>query len=234
MHEKPLLLHSARSGVLVGEKYSARHYMRWGALLVGLFVVLVGAADITTKLSDAALGKEAGFAAFAPAAAIGLRPYQEQNNPALFATSTSTPKVLSIPSLGVHAQIEAVGQKADGSMATPKNFADVGWYSLGARPGGEGSAVFAGHVNNALTRAGVFANLSQIKKGDYVSVEDSAGKTLVYKVSDIQMLEPNAATSSIFRETGPAQLVLITCDGAWSSDARQFDKRLVVVATPAY
>ncbi len=230
MSEKLLLLHSAKSAVLVREaKRPVRHYVRWGALLIGLVCVLVGAADLTTRLSNGALGKDAGFVAFAPAAAL--------SNPALFATTTAgelVPAQLAIPGLGVKAGVEFVGKKADGSMGTPQDFNNVAWYSLGAKPGTRGSAVFAGHVNNALTKAGVFANLSKIHQGDYVSVADAAGKTLVYKVSSVEEMPADADTSALFAQTGPAQLVLITCDGEWVSSEHQFDKRLVVTAKPAY
>jgi len=119
-------------------------------------------------------------------------------------------------------------------MATPSNFDNVAWYSLGAKPGAQGSAVIAGHVNNALLKSGVFERLSQIKNGDYITVEDSAGKALVYKVSSVEEYQPDAPTDALFATTGPSRLVLITCDGEWVPSARSYDKRLVVIAEPAY
>ncbi len=232
MSEKPLLLHSARTGVLVHRtRRPAHHYLRWAALLIGLLCVLVGAASLTTQLSQNVLGKDAALVAFGPAAAL--------NDPALFAATTTTkgaivPAVLSIPSIGVKANVEPVGKKADGSMQTPSNFKDAAWYSPGPKPGEPGSAVFDGHVNNALTLPGVFANLAQVKKGDYVSVADAAGKTLVYRVSDVQLVDPSADTAALFASSGASQLVLITCDGEWVRDEHQFNKRLVVFAKPAY
>ena len=105
---------------------------------------------------------------------------------------------------------------------------------IGAKPGAQGSAVFAGHVNNALLKSGVFERLSQIKNGDYITVEDSAGKALVYKVSSVEEYQPDAPTDALFATTGPSRLVLITCDGEWVPSARSYDKRLVVIAEPAY
>lgn len=119
-------------------------------------------------------------------------------------------------------------------MATPSNFDNVAWYSPGAKPGGEGSAVFAGHVNNALLRSGVFEHLAQIKKGDYVTVEDASGKALVYRVSSITEYAPDASTVDLFTTAGPSRIAIITCDGDWVPSARSYDKRLVVVAEPAY
>ena len=214
-------MQSAKSGVLVASAHSRRtHYLQFVVTAVGMLCVLVGVADVTSRLVNS-LGPDATFLAFAPAAAIN-------NN--LFIT----PARLKIPSLGINAAVEFAGIKADGTMDTPKNFDNVAWYSPGSKPGEKGSAVFAGHVNNALFKSGVFERLSQIKSGDYVTVEDSAGKALVYRVSSIAEYQPSASTDDFFTTTGPSRLVLITCDGDWVPAAHSYDKRLVVIAEPAY
>jgi len=220
MQENHLLLQSAKSGVLVVSAHERRaYYLRLAVVAVGVLCVLVGAADATSRLVNN-MGPDAAFLAFAPAAAINNFPI--------------VPARLKIPSLGVNAKVESVGIKDDGAMATPSNFDNVAWYSLGAKPGAQGSAVIAGHVNNALLKSGVFERLSQIKNGDYITVEDSAGKALVYKVSSVEEYQPDAPTDALFATTGPSLLVLITCDGEWVPSARSYDKRLVVIAEPAY
>ncbi len=228
MQEKPLLLPSAKTAVLVRPPRHA-HYVRMGAVGVGLLCVLVGAADIMTHLAHSVAGDNASLVAFGPAVALQDR--------AIFANSTLgvlVPARLQIPSLGVSAGVETVGKKADGTMGTPQNFDNVGWYSLGAKPGEPGAAVFAGHVNNALMKAGVFENLFKIKKGDYVTVADATGRTKVYRVSTVTEYAANAPTDDFFTTTGPSRVVLITCDGEWVPTDHSFDKRLVVVAEPAY
>ncbi|HEY4501540.1 MAG TPA: class F sortase [Candidatus Paceibacterota bacterium] len=207
--------------------------LRSVAIAAGIFVVLVGLADITSRMAQSVLGEDALFDAFAPAAA--LRPVAVPL-PAAQASSSAAlvPTRLKVPSLGIDAQVEEIGHKADGSMGTPKDFMHAGWWSEGSRPGEAGSAVFDGHVNNALTRAGVFEHLSQISKGDYITVSDAAGKTLVYTVSEVALYDTDASTASLFSKTGPSRLVLITCEGEWLEDERSYDKRLVVVAKPAY
>jgi LPXTG-site transpeptidase (sortase) family protein len=112
---------------------------------------------------------------------------------------------------------------------------DTAWYKDGSRPGQAGNAVFAGHVNNALTTSGVFGHLNQVHLGDYVTVADQEGKTLVYKVTALdQYPADEAPVASIFAKTGPSQLVLITCDGEWVPAEKTFDKRLVITASPAF
>jgi len=197
--------------------------------------VLVGLADVTSRMAQSVLGEDALFDAFAPAAA----PRPASATPAAAAGTTTTgvlvPARLKVPGLGIDAKVEEVGQRGDGAMGTPADFMNVGWWSEGSKPGERGSAVFAGHVNNALTKPGVFEHLSQIKKGDYITVSDTGGRTLVYEVQEIALYETDRAPlARIFARTGPSQLVLITCEGDWLEEEQSFDKRLVVIARPAY
>lgn len=233
---------SAKLSLLSSNNHSrTARSLRLVAIGIGAFAVIWGAADVTSRIAHATLGDSANLSVFGPAAAMqdpSLLNALKGTNAAATSTATSTPFTparLKIPSIGVDANVEQVGQKADGSMATPTEFADVGWYALGGRPGAAGNAVFAGHVNNALTKAGVFGHLSQVHLGDYVTVADKDGRTLVYKVTAIDEYPADQApAASIFAATGPSQLVLITCDGDWVSSQKTFDKRFVVTAVPAY
>ena len=232
MSEKPLLLSSAKSGVLA-DSYQPSHWWRKIALAFGVLAVLVGAADVMARVSQSAFGDKASFMAFAPAAAI-IDP--SLLNPAAVPIATTSvsslvPTRIQVPSLSIDATVESVGKKSDGSMGTPSKFNTTAWYNLGSKPGQPGNAVIDGHVNNALTTAGVFEHLSQISMGDPVKVSDAQGHTLNYQVSDIEEYPVNGApTGAIFATTGPSQIVLITCDGNWDVAAHEFDKRLVVVA----
>jgi LPXTG-site transpeptidase (sortase) family protein len=230
MPEKPLLLPAAKRG-LPFRGSSREYYIRLAALIVGGLMVLIGAADLMTRVAHAVLGNDAATQIFAPAPASA-----EVLSAASTTEGALIPARLKIPSIGVNAHVEQVGVKDDGSMGTPTAFGDVGWYAPGAKPGSEkGSAVIAGHVDNALTTAGVFEHLVQVKVGDYVVVEDAAGKSVIYKVISSQSYPANQAPlSQIFATDGAPQLVLITCTGNWVTSQKQFDERLVVVAVPAY
>jgi LPXTG-site transpeptidase (sortase) family protein len=217
------------------------------AIAIGLLMVIIGAANVASRIATAAFGPNAALTAFAPAAILSLNPSLDDSffgTPAGSAATTSTatstsnaatgpiiPVRLQIPAIGVNAHVEQVGNKADGSMGTPQTFGDVAWYEPGSEPGAPGNAVIDGHVDNALTTAGVFEHLSQVSLGETILVSDASGKTLTYTVTET---EESPATStlaaSIFTTTGPSQLVLITCDGTWVPSARSFDQRFVVVA----
>lgn len=201
---------------------------------MGIFVLVFALADLTSGLAKRALGDDALFNAFAPAAAprpaSALTPAAEAST-----TGAFVPARLKVPSLGIDAKVEEVGTRGDGAMGTPADFMNVGWWSEGQKPGEPGNAVFAGHVNNALTKAGVFEHLGQIHNGDYVTVSDAEGRTKVYEVSEVSLYEPDRAPlAKIFAQTGPSRIVLITCEGEWVQNEHGFDKRLVVIARPAY
>ena len=66
-----LLLPPAR-GVTIHHSRRERYIYRT-AIVVGLAVLLAGAADISSRLASVALGDDALFDAFAPAAALHLQ-----------------------------------------------------------------------------------------------------------------------------------------------------------------
>lgn len=239
MSEKPLLLPSAKRTLIArlpaqaGESAYAS-YVYWGALGVGAIMVLVGLADVTSRVAALfpQLDNKTVFSAFAPVAALDV---PEFNAPVATASGAIIPVRISVPSIGVNAEVIQVGKKADGTMGTPSDFRQVAWYSLGSKPGATGNAVFAGHVNNALTTAGVFSNLSKVEIGDYITVTDENGKSLVYQVSEkTQYPADEAPAAEIFTTTGSSKIVLITCDGDWVASERSFDKRLVVTAVQSF
>ncbi|MHB1330865.1 MAG: class F sortase, partial [Minisyncoccota bacterium] len=96
------------------------------------------------------------------------------------------PSSLIIPKIGVDASVQHVGVKENGDMANPTNFTDVGWYKDGIVPGYEGSSVIAGHVDNALALSGVFKQLSTLKNGDEVYIENRNGEKHLFKVEKIE------------------------------------------------
>jgi sortase (surface protein transpeptidase) len=231
MSDRPLLISSAKSGASVQEKRIRYWYVF--AVSIGLFVVLYGAADIWSRLQNLSVGLPARLA-FVPAITLihpGSSPVLATSTPVV---DSLTPARLLIPSLGVDAPVEQVGKKADGSMGTPQKFGEVAWYALGPYPGQPGSAVIAGHVNNALTTAGVFEHLSQIPLGATITVLDASGRSIKFiVVTRTEYPTAEAPLQEIFSTQGPSQLVLITCAGDWIADAHSFNERLVVVASLA-
>jgi sortase A len=142
-------------------------------------------------------------------------------------TSEGHPVHLFIPAIGVSANIQRLGVEADGEMAVPSNTYDVGWFELGTRPGEKGSAVIAGHLNGKNGELGVFANLSKLKDGNIVYVEDDSGTVNVFVVRESRVYQPGFA-ENVFNANDGVYLNLVTCDGVWNRDINSFSKRLVV------
>ncbi|HYE23186.1 MAG TPA: class F sortase [Candidatus Paceibacterota bacterium] len=137
-------------------------------------------------------------------------------------------KYLVVPKIGIDTKIEEVGRTESGNMANPSSFHTVAWYRHGTAPGGIGSAVIAGHVDNALSLAGVFKELHTLASGDEVHVV-TASTTLRYKVLRLEEYPyDNAPLAEIFGRTDGRYLNLVTCAGTWLPGIRTYDKRLIV------
>lgn len=149
------------------------------------------------------------------------------------ATPSEYPVRLIVPSANVNAGIQYVGIKVDGSMANPSNFTDVGWYKKGTVPGKIGSAVIAGHVDNALALSGVFKHLEDTKVGDDVYVTRKDGTKLHFVVDRVEVYPyKEAPNRQIFTSSdGKAHLNLVTCTGVWIKAEKSYSERLVVYTT---
>ena len=134
---------------------------------------------------------------------------------------------LKIPTLNIDAAIEYVNLTPQGEMGVPNNTADVGWFDLGSRPGERGSAVIAGHLNAQDGGAGVFSQLSQLKTGDKMSVEDESGTSFTFVVRESREYKPGYA-DEVFSQNDGSHLNLITCEGFWDPGQKSYSKRLVV------
>ncbi len=141
----------------------------------------------------------------------------------------SLPKKLEIPKLKVSANIENVGLTADNNMDIPKSDWSAGWFSPGPKPGETGSAVIAGHLDSQTGKPAVFWNLHQLQAGDYIFIIDNDGNKKRFRViGSEQYGAKNAPLEKIFGAQDGAYLNLITCNGVWNRQERNYDKRLVV------
>lgn len=134
---------------------------------------------------------------------------------------------LKISKIGVDAVIKNMGLTSEGAMAVPDNTIDVGWFSLGTRPGDTGTAVIGAHdfLND---KAGVFVNLNKLQKGDLLSVADSKGASTSFIVTDIRTYDATDKNTGIFESESGAHLNLITCSGDWDPITKSSKQRLVI------
>ncbi len=92
------------------------------------------------------------------------------------------PVRLRIPKLDVDTVIEEVQEDSIGAMDVPKKVENIGWYSLGVKPGAKGNAVIAGHLDTKTGAPAVFFNLSILEPGDLIQVTDEKNNVLTFVV----------------------------------------------------
>jgi sortase A len=143
-----------------------------------------------------------------------------------------TPARLVIASINVDTTIESRGLDSNRNLATPKDFHDVAWYSLGPKPGEAGNAIINGHVN-WWTGDAVFTHLSRLHVGDEIRVVRADGIVVTFKVTAKQTVDANARIASLFAPSSRSTLTLITCSGVWNPLTQSDTQRLLVSATLA-
>jgi len=144
--------------------------------------------------------------------------------------TANLPVRLKIPKINVDAAIEYLGLTPDGAMDVPKGPADVAWFSLGPRPGDNGSAVIAGHYGFwANGENSVFDDLNKLRKGDEVYIEDERGVIITFVVREIGRYSSDADALNIFSSNdGQSHLNLVTCEGIWDNIQKTYSDRLVI------
>jgi sortase (surface protein transpeptidase) len=141
------------------------------------------------------------------------------------------PTTISIPSIGVQATVVGVGLGADGAMQIPDPD-QVGWYTLGPRPGAPGPAVLVGHVDSR-TGPAVFARLHQLRPGDELLVSQRGGTTSRFIVGRLERHpKTSLPTNRIWTTATRPLLRLITCGGNFDHSTGHYRDNLIVYASP--
>jgi LPXTG-site transpeptidase (sortase) family protein len=141
------------------------------------------------------------------------------------------PVSVSVGSIGVRdSPIVGVGVDAKGAFAVP-GVREVGWYEFGPRPGDPGSSVLAAHI--AFDGVdGVFRRLASTKVGGDVVVRFVDGSSAAFVVTSVERIDKDELPAELFATSGPAQLVLISCGGAFNRDRQSYEDNIVVMARP--
>ena len=187
-------------------------------------VLAVGAA---LALSGCAGAAEPAAAPAPPASpAAPAAPPTSSLDPA----TVPEPTAVSIPTLGVRQGLVDLGVAADGTAEVPTDFADVGWFTPGGRPGARGPTVLMGHVDSTAGPA-VFYELRDLQPGDTVELTVADGTVAVYAVTGTeQVAKDTFPTEAVFGATAQDVVRLITCTGDFDGGARSYTDNLVVTA----
>jgi sortase (surface protein transpeptidase) len=105
-----------------------------------------------------------------------------------------------------------------GSLDVPparnKNLA--GWYEAGTMPGETGTAIVAGHVDNAEGPA-VFYDLGALKRGARIDVDRRDGSVAVFTVDAVEVYAANNfPDDKVYGAAPRPELRVITCGGGYS------------------
>ncbi|MGW1540451.1 class F sortase [Streptomyces sp. NPDC002309] len=196
----------------------------WAVLLLGLWLWGREVTDVRVGTTAPATGDMAA-AGRPPAAALP---------PAAEPLTGARPERLDIPGLGIRAPVVARGLDARGAVDPPPYDQPgvVGWYGAGAEPGTAGTALMVGHVDTE-TRVAVFHRLSALRPGQTVRVFRADGKVAEFTVEDVRVLSRDrfdAQQAYGPRESGRAELRLITCGGTFDRAAGSYTANVVVSA----
>lgn len=158
------------------------------------------------------------------------------------------PTRLVIPALQVDAPVVATGSSGPngGSLIIPSDIHVVGWWDgvwqsptgtideAVPQPGAPGVAVLAGHVDSAAAGNGALYNLGTAKPGESVIVYGQGGQQTNWTVSEPpDVVIKSALPSSLWVNSGPAKLALVTCGGPFDSSTGHYEDNVIVWATPA-
>jgi len=196
----------------------------WALLLLGLWLWGREVTDVRHGISAPTTGD---------VAAVG-RPLDPELPPAHQPLSGALPQRVDIPELGVQAPVVARGLDRLGAIDPPPydQSGVVGWYASGTRPGAAGTALLVGHVDTE-TRPAVFYKVSTLRQGATIRVTRADGKVAEFTVDDVKVLPRDrfdAQQAYGTRQSGRAELRLITCGGTFDRATRTYTANVVVSA----
>jgi hypothetical protein len=140
------------------------------------------------------------------------------------------PMRLDLPAIGVSTALDRLGLRPDGTMDVPKDFARAGWFQGGPRPGEDGPAVIAGHVDSRRGPA-VFYRLPDLRAGDAIAVTRADASVATFTVTRVETYAKQGfPTALVFGPTVEAELRLVTCGGEFDWSHHSYKANIVVFA----
>jgi Sortase domain len=140
------------------------------------------------------------------------------------------PVRLRIPALHVDSPLERLGRRRDGTLTAPSRWDEAGWYTGGPRPGEQGPAVVAGHVDSTAGPA-VFFDLRRLGPGAVVQVVLRGGRVERWVVDDVRAVPKDRFPTALVYGPQPVPVLrLITCTGDFDAAAHSYVDNLVVSA----
>lgn len=137
---------------------------------------------------------------------------------------------LHIPAIRVTARVAPVGLDRRKRIVPPASASLVGWWRGGVRPGRAGPAVLVGHLDTAEGPA-VFAGLSELRRGNTVTVARSGGRDVTFRVRAVREYpQDDFPDAKVYGPADHVQLRLITCAGSFDQQSGHYRNNTVVFA----
>ena len=118
------------------------------------------------------------------------------------------------------------------SMMLPDNIHDVNWYSATAKPG-QGKVIIMSGIVTGSTTEGAFSGLSELKKGNIITIENGEGKKFDYAVTNNTVVDRNDAKNTLpALQTGSREkeMLLLLALTKKSAESTEFDAIEIVQA----
>lgn len=147
----------------------------------------------------------------------------------------SEPVLITIPTIGVRAEIIPVATDPNGALEVPPLDEPelAGWYRRGPTPGEAGNAVLVGHVDTVDGPA-VFFDLGRLRPGDRIEVTRADDRVARFTVDGVGAYpKERFPTDQVYGGGPEARLRLITCGGRFDPRTGNYPDNIVVFATAA-
>ncbi|MEH1101990.1 class F sortase [Micromonospora sp. CPCC 205561] len=146
----------------------------------------------------------------------------------------SAPTTITIPRIGVDAQIMSLGTNPDGTVQVPplEQAQLAGWYEPGPSPGEVGNAVIVGHVDSAQIGPAVFFSLGALQPGDTITVSRQDGQQATFTVESVKAYPKDEfPTEQVYGPGDRPGLRVVTCGGIFDEAAGSYPDNVVVFAS---
>jgi len=150
-----------------------------------------------------------------------------------------TPKMaansVAIPVQHVVAPIVAYCPIIAGGLEPPADVHQICYWAGGAGIDEHaGTTVLTGHINWVGQGTGAFGNLALLHRGETVYTSDARRKVTGWRIAHVEHRSKTLGvdTAAFVGHTGPRQLYLISCGGAFDAAELSYVDNIYVLATP--
>lgn len=141
------------------------------------------------------------------------------------------PISLEINKISLTGIIRGEGLNDENLMSVPPEYNIAGWWKYGAKIGGYGNTILAGHFKTEDGAPGIFYNLNKLNVGDNIIVFGKNGQKAEFRIVQTELYKTEEfPTQEIYSPNSNSQnsLILITCAGDFTNG--DYSKRLVLRA----